>query len=67
MKFYREVQNYMQLFKCQYRVKHISKRNYEISKVHKIHISRLELQSSSLAFFISFSKVYVWDLGMRSG
>jgi hypothetical protein len=44
---------------------HISKRYYEISVVQEIYISRLELQGWSLEFVIFFSKVYIWDLGLR--
>jgi hypothetical protein len=33
--------------------------------VYEIHISRLELQRWHLEFAISFSKTYIWDLGLR--
>jgi hypothetical protein len=33
----------------------------------KIHISRLELPRWHLDFVISFSKEFIWDLGLRSG
>ncbi len=56
----------MQPFSCQHRDQHISKRNYEISVVQEIHISRLELQRGSLEFVISFSKVYIWDRGLAT-
>jgi hypothetical protein len=49
----------------QHREQHISKRNYEITVVQEIHIFRLELQRWPLQFIISFSKVYVWDLGLK--
>ena len=49
---------------CQHREQHISKRNYEISVVQEIHISRLELQRWPLEFVISFSKEYIWDSGL---
>jgi hypothetical protein len=42
----------------QLREHHISKRNYEISVVQKIHISKLEIKRWSLEFVIFFSKVY---------
>jgi hypothetical protein len=46
---------------------YISKQNYETSVVQEIYISRLELERQSLEFFISFFKVYIWDLGLRFG
>ncbi len=52
----------MQPFSC-----YNSKRNYEITVVQEIHISRLELQRWSLEFVLFFSKVYIWDLGLRFG
>jgi hypothetical protein len=39
----------------------ISKLNYV---VQEIHLSRLELQRWSLEFVISFSKVYILDIGV---
>jgi hypothetical protein len=55
----------MQAFNCQHRKRDISKRNYKITVVQEIHISRLELQRWSLEFVISFSKVEtvfgIWD------
>jgi hypothetical protein len=57
----------MQKFSCHYKEQHISKLNYEITAVQEIHISRLEIQRWSLEFGISFSKVYVWHLGLRFG
>jgi hypothetical protein len=35
--------------------------------VQEVHISRLELQRWSLEFDISFSYVYIWDLGLKFG
>jgi hypothetical protein len=67
MIFYREVQYLMQTFSCQHRKQHISKRNYKISLLQEIHISKLELQRRPLKFVISFSKVYFWDLGLKFG
>jgi hypothetical protein len=51
----------------QHREQYISKQNYEITVVQEIHMSSLELQRWPLEFFyfISISKVYIWDLGMR--
>ncbi len=68
MLFWREVQYlHMQPYSCQHREQHISKRNYEISvvKLQEIHISRLELQRWPYEFVIFYSKVYIWDLGLR--
>jgi hypothetical protein len=59
-----EVQYKMQPFS---RELQISKRNYEITVKKEIHVSRLELQRWSLEFVIFFSKVYIWDLGLRFG
>jgi hypothetical protein len=41
---------------------HISIQNYEIISVQDIHISRWPHE-----IVISFSKVYIWDLGVRFG
>jgi hypothetical protein len=57
----------MKPFSCQHREQHISKWNYEITVVQEIHISRLELQNWPLEFFITLSKEYFWDLGLRFG
>jgi hypothetical protein len=51
-------------YSCQHKEQHISKWNYEIAVVQEIHISRLELKRRPLEFIISFSKVYIWDLGL---
>ncbi len=60
----------MQSVSCRNREQHISKRNYEISAVQAIHISRLELQRWSLKFVISFSKVQyifgIWERGLAN-
>jgi hypothetical protein len=66
MIFCREGQYQMQPFICQHREQNISKQNYEITEVQEIHIFRLELQRWPLEFVISFFKVYIWDLGLRS-
>jgi hypothetical protein len=42
---------------CQYREQHISKWNYEISVLHEIHISRLDLQRWTLEFVISYKQI----------
>ncbi len=39
--------------------------NNSSNLMKKINISRLELQRWPLEFIISFSKVYIWDLGLR--
>jgi hypothetical protein len=46
------------LLRCQNRKQHISKRNYEITIVQEIHISKLELQRCSLVV-LSFSKIFL--------
>ncbi len=51
----------------QHREHYISKRNYEISVVQVIHISKLELRRQSLEYVIFFSKVYILDLGLKFG
>jgi hypothetical protein len=51
----------MQPVSCQ----HISKQDYEISAVQKIHNYRLEPQRWSLEFVISYSEVFIWDLALR--
>jgi hypothetical protein len=40
--------------------------NYEIAVV-QIHISRLKLKRWPIEIVISFSEVYIWDLGLRFG
>ncbi len=55
----------MQPFSYQIREQHISKRNYGITVVQESHIYRLELQRGPLESVISFSEVYIWDLGLR--
>ncbi len=59
MIFWREVDAAIQF---QHKEQHISKWNYEIIVLQEIHISRIELQRWPLDFFISFSKVFIWDV-----
>jgi hypothetical protein len=49
-----------------YREHHISKWNYEITEVQFIHISSLGTTKMAprICYFISISKVYIWDLGL---
>ncbi len=42
-----------------YREQHISKQNYEITELHEIHNSRLNLQRWPLKLVIFFYKVYI--------
>jgi hypothetical protein len=56
----------MQSFSCQHREQHISKRNYEITLVQEIHISRLQLQRWPLEFVIPFLKVPKREIFDRS-
>ncbi len=56
MIFWREARYQMQPFSCRHRERHISKRNYEITVVQEIHVSRLKLHRRSLEFVISFQK-----------
>ncbi len=65
MIFRKEVQFLMQSFNCQHREQHISKRNYEITVVQKIHISRIyKYKDGPLNFFISFSSE-IWLIPFR--
>jgi hypothetical protein len=70
MIFCKEVQYYTVNAAIQHRDQHILNWNYEITVVQEIHISRLELQRWPLyllCYVISFSKICIWDLGLRFG
>ncbi len=55
---------YFQPFRCQHRdLGNLSKGNYEITEVHEMHVSILQLPKKFLESVISFSMVYIWDLG----
>ncbi len=70
LKLWYYVENYIILdaaLQLSHREQHISKQNYEITVVQEIHISRLEIlyKDGTLNLFLYFSKVYIWNLGLR--
>jgi hypothetical protein len=70
MIFWREVLYYCTVdaaILLQHKEQHIFKWNYQITVVHEIHISRLELQRLPPEYVTSFSKVFIQDLGLRFG
>jgi len=52
---------------CQHRQQHISKRNYEISVVQEVHMSRLELQRWPLLLIPFLKHLFrIWDWGLAN-